>query len=111
MDFDQFQSDAKSTARYPGSDGDNRGLGGLMYAGLGLCGEAGEVAEQIKKAYRNDGLLTRRRRDRIEDELGDALWYCATVATEANLSLEYVAGQVLRKLRDRADNESIKEHD
>jgi NTP pyrophosphatase (non-canonical NTP hydrolase) len=75
---------------------------GLLYPTLGLCGEAGEVAEVVKKIHRDDGgALGHESLKRLRDELGDCLWYLAMVATVAGLSLGEVAEENLRKLRDR----------
>ena len=69
------------TAQYPFV-----GLGnvqGLMYVGLGLSGEAGEVANQIKKIARDDGgFITAARRDKIFLELGDVWWYLLRACDE-----------------------------
>jgi NTP pyrophosphatase (non-canonical NTP hydrolase) len=67
------------------------GLVGLMYAGLGLSGEAGEVADEIKKIYRSA----------IFYELGDVLWYVAAVCTELGFDMDDVAKANLRKLDKR----------
>lgn len=50
MDFTEYQEKASDTAVYPGQGS----LIGLAYAALGLNGEAGETAEQIKKTWRDD---------------------------------------------------------
>jgi NTP pyrophosphatase (non-canonical NTP hydrolase) len=96
MTLSEFQRRSRATAVYPGA-GDN-----LLYPTLGLCGEAGEVAEKVKKMVRDDGgELTAERREALAAELGDVLWYVAQVATEAGLDLDDVAGANLAKLRSR----------
>lgn len=56
-DFDKYQKKALSTAVYP-----NRGKN-FVYPTLGLVGEAGEVAEKIKKILRDDkGKLTKEKK-------------------------------------------------
>ena len=83
---------------YPGA-GSN-----LTYPALGLCGEAGEAAEKVKKAIRDDGgELTPERRNALAAELGDVLWYVAQLATEAGLNLDQVAQSNLDKLLSRRD--------
>ncbi len=47
----------------------------LGHLALELASEAGEVANEIKKVYRDDGgRLSDDRRTRLLDELGDVLW-------------------------------------
>ena len=98
MTFADYQQRSRATAVYPGA-GDN-----LLYPTLGLCGEAGEVAEKVKKMVRDDaGVLTPQRREALAKELGDVLWYVAQVATEAGLDLSVVAGANLEKLLSRQE--------
>jgi NTP pyrophosphatase (non-canonical NTP hydrolase) len=93
-----YQQRSRSTAVYPDA-GDN-----LTYPALGLCGEAGEVAEKVKKAIRDDGgVLTDERRAALAAELGDVLWYVAQLATEAGLDLDAVAEDNLAKLLSRKE--------
>jgi NTP pyrophosphatase (non-canonical NTP hydrolase) len=74
----------------------------LTYPALGLCGEAGEAAEKVKKAIRDDdGVLTEERREALAAELGDVLWYLAQLATEAGLDLDTIAASNLDKLLSR----------
>ena len=97
MDLGDYQQESRATAIYPGA-GDN-----LLYPTLGLCGEAGEVAEKVKKMLRDDaGVLTDARRAALSAELGDVLWYLAQVATEAALDLDAIAEENLAKLASRA---------
>jgi NTP pyrophosphatase (non-canonical NTP hydrolase) len=94
--FSEYQSRSRETAVYPEA-GNN-----IVYPALGLCGEAGETAEKVKKAIRDDGgTLTEERREAIAAELGDVLWYVAQLATEAGLELEEIAQANLDKLASR----------
>jgi NTP pyrophosphatase (non-canonical NTP hydrolase) len=96
MRFSEYQKRSRATAVYPDA-GDN-----IVYPALGLCGEAGETAEKVKKAIRDDGgTLTEERRAAIAAELGDVLWYAAQLATEAGLELEEIAEANLEKLASR----------
>jgi NTP pyrophosphatase (non-canonical NTP hydrolase) len=96
MQLSAYQTHSRATAVYPGA-GDN-----LLYPTLGLCGEAGEVAEKIKKMVRDDaGVLTGERRDALAKELGDVLWYLAQIATEADLDLDAIAHANIEKLSSR----------
>lgn len=65
---------------------------------LGLTGEAGEVAELVKKALYHDVPYSD---EDMEKELGDVLWYLTAVARECGLSLADIAQQNLEKLRKR----------
>jgi NTP pyrophosphatase (non-canonical NTP hydrolase) len=94
--FSEYQERSRATAVYPDA-GSN-----IVYPALGLCGEAGETAEKVKKAIRDDGgTLTEERRAAIAAELGDVLWYAAQLATEAGLDLEEIAEANLEKLASR----------
>ena len=102
MTLSDFQRRSRATAVYPGA-GDN-----LLYPTLGLCGEAGEVAEKVKKMVRDDGgELTAQRREALAAELGDVLWYVAQLATEAGLDLGEVAEANLVKLRSRQERAAL----
>jgi NTP pyrophosphatase (non-canonical NTP hydrolase) len=96
MRISEYQELSRRTATYPGA-GDN-----IVYPTLGLAGEAGEVAEKVKKLLRDDdGVLSDERRGALAGELGDVLWYVAQVATEAGLDLEEIAQGNLDKLLSR----------
>lgn len=98
MRFSEYQARSRETAVYPDA-GNN-----IVYPALGLCGEAGETAEKVKKAIRDDaGTLTEERREAIAAELGDVLWYVAQLATEADLDLEEIAVANLDKLASRRE--------
>jgi NTP pyrophosphatase (non-canonical NTP hydrolase) len=97
MDLRTYQSRSRETARYPEA-GSNP-----IYPTLGLCGEAGEVADKVKKVIRDGGgAFTPQQVEALRLELGDVLWYVAQLATELGLDLEDVAEANLEKLASRA---------
>jgi NTP pyrophosphatase (non-canonical NTP hydrolase) len=96
MDFSEYQRLSRRTATYPRAGED------MTYPALGLCGEAGEVAEKVKKTIRDDGgVLGEERREALARELGDVLWYLSQLATEAGLDLDAIAADNLNKLLSR----------
>ncbi|PJE50489.1 MAG: hypothetical protein COV29_03720 [Candidatus Yanofskybacteria bacterium CG10_big_fil_rev_8_21_14_0_10_36_16] len=96
MDFNEYQKNTNKTAIYP-AKGNN-----FVYPTLGLTGEAGEVAEKIKKIYRDsNGKITPKHRKELSKELGDVLWYISQLATELNLKLEDIAKGNIKKLMSR----------
>lgn len=97
LSFDDYQALAGSTARYPG-----RGEGSLVYPVLGLTGEAGEVAEKVKKIIRDREGVVGDQRDAIAKELGDVLWYVAACCHELGVSMADVAQGNIDKLQSRA---------
>jgi len=99
VDFPQYQQGARETAVYPGQGREQ----GLAYVALGLAGEAGEVANKIKKVIRDhSGVLNPQRAAAIAEELGDVLWYVAMLADELGADLGQVAALNLAKLESRA---------
>jgi NTP pyrophosphatase (non-canonical NTP hydrolase) len=97
MNLNDYQAAAQNTAIYPGK-GES-----LAYPALGLNGEAGEVADKLKKVIRdNHGEFDNERREAIAYELGDCLWYVAEMAFELGYSLETIAVMNIDKLASRA---------
>ena len=90
--MNEYQALAQRTASTTGeSDKIHNGV-------LGLCGEAGEIADVIKKhVYQGHDLV---KEDLIE-ELGDVLWYCAELAAGLGVGLAEVAERNIEKLRKR----------
>jgi NTP pyrophosphatase (non-canonical NTP hydrolase) len=96
MKFEEYQSEASQTALYP-----NR-LRNLEYPTLGLTGEAGEVANIVKKIQRDfGGQITDEIRGKLKDELGDVLWYISACADELGLTLAEIAQYNVEKLAKR----------
>lgn len=96
MKFEEYQEKAGLTALYP-----RRGSN-LEYPTLGLAGEAGEVANVVKKIQRDDGgNLTPERREVLKDELGDVLWYISACADELGITLDEIAEHNVMKLASR----------
>lgn len=68
---------------------------------LGITGEAGEVADLIKKHVGHDHDLDR---NKVKKELGDVLWYVAVLANSLGISLQEVAQGNIDKLAARYPN-------
>ncbi len=69
---------------------------------LGLTGEAGEVADKFKKILRDkDGEMSEKDKEEIVKELGDVLWYIATIARYLEVPLEEVVQKNLEKAESR----------
>ena len=97
MDFKTYQKQARLTAQYPNLGSNN------IYPTLGLVGEAGEVAEKVKKVIRDKkGIFDEESKKGIKKELGDVLWYLSNLCNEFNFEFEEVALQNLEKLKLRA---------
>lgn len=98
MTPNEYQTSALGTAIYP-----NMGAN-FTYPALGICGEAGEVADKLKKVIRdNDGVLTDEVRDKVALELSDVCWYVAVLAYELDYTLEEVMQLNLDKLASRQE--------
>ena len=95
MNFDEYQKFARSTAIYPDECK-------VVYPALGLCGEAGEVAEKVKKNIRDGKSL-----DGVGLELGDVLWYISALADDLGVTLEEVAQANVDKLTSRKKRNMI----
>jgi NTP pyrophosphatase (non-canonical NTP hydrolase) len=102
MTLQEYQDEARKTAIYPNKDNN------FIYPTLGLAGEAGEVAEKIKKVIRdNDGIVSEEKKQEVTKELGDVLWYVANLAKELGVSLEEVAQKNIEKLQSRQQRNEL----
>ena len=100
MKFGDYQGEARKTAIYP-----NR-MDNMVYPTLGLCGEAGEVAEKVKKYIRDNGDI-RELQVSVKKELGDVLWYIAALCDELGLTMEGIAEENIAKLQSRQERNVI----
>jgi len=92
----QYQEQACSTAIFPKEKA-------TEYLTLGLTGEAGEIANKVKKFIRDGAAQDEYEAKKIEIayEIGDVMWYCAVLSAEMGMDLGHVMENNLRKLADR----------
>ncbi len=93
MQFSEYQKLAQRTSNRSLLPGEH-----VMNGALGLCGESGEVADSVKKAYMQGHHFDR---GHIAEELGDVLWYIAETCAALGLNMNDVAAQNVEKLRKR----------
>ena len=99
MEMDEYQQLASKTALYTKQDAHYK----LMYLGMGIAGETGEVVEKVKKIIRGaEVLISDEKREDLKKEIGDVLWYVSQLALQLGLSLEDIATHNIKKLADRA---------
>ena len=109
MTFNEYQSKAVKMKvsldnymkQFPDTDYFTLEILALAYDGLGL-GEAGEVQGKIKKIIRdNAGIISDEARKEIAKELGDTLWYIASMCQTLGIPMEDVATMNIEKLQSR----------
>lgn len=94
MHINDYQDQAVDTAIYPTS-------ARLTYPALGLTGEAGEVADKVKKIIRDGTELTPELRLEIAKEVGDVLWYIAAISRDLGYDMQSIAMMNIQKLNSR----------
>lgn len=107
MTPDEYQRFTRETATYPGVGTSSPEA--IVYCALGITGEAGEIAEKVKKVIRAgggfDALDTNR--DHYEadlvKEIGDVCWYLARLSDELGYSFEQIFQLNADKLRSRKE--------
>lgn len=104
MELNEYQNHTDETASYP----KDTQLNSMVYVSLGCSGEAGEIANKVKKILRGDHELTDTVKSAILDEAGDVLWYIAQIARVLEVSLEDIAVHNIEKLRKRKAEGKIK---
>jgi len=92
MNLKEYQEFCKTTAKKYESQKEE-----AFTWGLGIAGEAGDVASCIKKtfAHDNDQKLG------IRENLGDALWYAAMICNVFNWNIEEILKENIEKLKKR----------
>jgi NTP pyrophosphatase (non-canonical NTP hydrolase) len=99
MDFDEYEKLARRTATF--DDKEQELI--LFNLGLSIAGEAGEIAEKLKKAIRDDGgKITEERRQALKGEIGDVLWYLSQLSRVLGFRFSEAAQANIKKLEDRA---------
>jgi NTP pyrophosphatase (non-canonical NTP hydrolase) len=93
MNFDEYQNWAHRTSNEMLTQRE-----GKIAAALGLTGEAGEVAELVKKWFAHGHPEDK---DKLVKELGDVLWYVAEMASRCDIRLDSIAEQNIAKLKAR----------
>jgi NTP pyrophosphatase (non-canonical NTP hydrolase) len=96
--FNSYQNGTQATAKYPSDI-----IPDPLYLVLGMVGESGEVAEKIKKLYRdNKGVIPSPEwKEDMKKELGDVLYYLAALAWMLDIPLEDIAVHNQAKLLSR----------
>lgn len=124
--INDYQRIATKSAIYPGQGS----ALGLAYVALKMNGEAGEFAEHVGKAMRDDDLvvpfeeratedqprqhyfgyteLAADRRELLIKEIGDVLWYLSAACNELDISLSDAALVNLEKLLDRTERDALR---
>ena len=98
MNLNEYQTLALRTAN--SKDKKNE----LFHLLLGLCGEAGEIAEKTKKIIRDhDSDFSKLDKDDLKKELGDVLWHVAIIADHFDIELEAVGDTNIKKLASRLE--------
>lgn len=106
MDFDEYQRKAAKYDFFEKTT--NLKAVGFTEKVLGLTGEAGETADKIKKVLRDkDGIASAEDKELIIKELGDTLWYVASLARYLNVPLSEVAQGNLTKLEGRLQRNKL----
>lgn len=70
----------------------------LINSAMGLCGEAGEVIDIVKKWFAHGHELNRQK---LIEELGDVAWYIAEAAYALDTDLESILAANIEKLKKR----------
>tara|TARA_R110002153_G_scaffold39657_4_gene114069 strand:- start:15 stop:392 length:378 start_codon:yes stop_codon:yes gene_type:complete len=101
MLISEYEEAAHKTAIYPDTHR-------ILYPALGMAGEAGEVANKVKKIIR-DGPdnMPEDWKEQLAGEIGDVLWYCAALARDINIPLALIAAKNRDKLLARKEKGTL----
>lgn len=80
----------------------------ILYLTVAMCGEAGEVADKVKKIYRDhEGIVNIVDEQEIAAELGDVLWYLTAIAVKLRVPLWSIAKCNIDKVNRRINMETL----
>lgn len=97
MTFEEYQKQALKTVISEGNE-----FNDLLHWVLGVNGEAGEIAEKVKKIIRDKGgKVSEADKKELGKEIGDVLWYLAVFAHHLGINFDDIAQANLKKLADR----------
>lgn len=103
MTFDEYSKQALTTVLSTGDP-----FKDLLHWVLGLNGEAGEVAEKLKKIIRDkNSVISEEDKQEMAKEIGDVLWYLAVFAHDLGVPFDAIAQQNLDKLKSRKDRGAL----
>ena len=103
MNFQEYQNESKKTSVYK-----ELGVDNVLYLMTALTGEIGEVAEKIKKTYRdNKGDFDEERKVLLQKEFGDVLWCLSQLCTELGISFDEVATSNIEKVFSRKERDAV----
>ena len=113
-DINLYASKTEETAIYPGADGREdeivvpSDLAAILYCTLGLVGEAGEVANKVKKILRDDDFeISDEKRQAILAEVGDVGWYFVQLILRLGGNPGEVISANYNKLLDRKNRDVL----
>lgn len=105
MSFNDYQQFVSSMKVYPEKYA-------VVYPALGLAGESGEIVEKVKKWLRGDtiqeGDAYMKFRQDLLLEMGDPLWYIASLAEDLGFTLQEVIDANVAKLTSRKERGVLK---
>lgn len=109
LSFQQYQELSSETAIYPTTfQGMPDDMAGIFYTVLGLCGEAGEIANKVKKIWRDSGgLVTPEDLKMLAKETGDVQWYLSQFSKNLDIALGEIAKGNLEKLFSRKERGTL----
>ena len=99
MDINEYQRAACGTAIFPKDKS-------LMYLTLGVCGEAGEIAEKVKKHIR-DNTSHQQLRESLILEIGDVMWYLSNLADAIHVDMAWILTENIEKIRSRMERNKL----
>ncbi len=101
LSFNEYQEQALLT-----DDSRDKGTVSAQFfaVALGLMSEAGEFGEKLKKIYwHKEGAWDEEDKKLLAKELGDCLWYIASLSNHLGIPMEEIAKGNIEKLKSRVE--------